>query len=366
METSDVISASREVLYGGTESNEPATIQSMYKLLIGINGRLGKIEEKMTSIDKLNDTIASLSSDVSKLKLKVGTIDGSIGKLEKNYKTVESEMNTLKACNSRMGRELQDLNKNLCEHESNLQGMSNIMDKYAEKQDTNIKETSSIKTSISKVANDLEDHNLELKQEIKSVLSDIRNENEELKSDIIDLKCRSMKNNLIFNGLREPEGENTENLLRQFIRTELNIKHRMEFGNVHRFGRGAKPGKRGRPRPIVARFIYHNDKAYVLSNAFRLKGKGYSIKQQFPEVIEQARMSLYSVMQQKRAEGHRVHLDRDVLWVDNEIYQEDGHQDSYSEAPHRPQARANGSDFRTPNRHDGNRVKKRRITSTPS
>ncbi|VDI26529.1 Hypothetical predicted protein [Mytilus galloprovincialis] len=62
-------------------------------------------------------------------------------------------------------------------------------------------------------------------------------------------------------GLREPENENTENMIRGFIKDELHIYHKLELGNVHRFGTGAQPGKRGRPRPIVARLIYHNDLA---------------------------------------------------------------------------------------------------------
>ncbi|CAG2228304.1 unnamed protein product [Mytilus edulis] len=109
-------------------------------------------------------------------------------------------------------------------------------------------------------------------------------------------------------------------MIRGFIKDELHIYHKLELGNVHRFGTGAQPGKRGRPRPIVARFIYHNDLAMVMSNTYRLKGKQYGVNKQFPEAIEQARKSLYPIMKEMKAEGHRVRLVRDILYVDGVIY----------------------------------------------
>ncbi len=129
-----------------------------------------------------------------------------------------------------------------------------------------------------------------------------------------------MKYNLIFTGLSETEGEHTEHVLRSFIKSELRINYFIQFGNVHRFGKGARPGKRGRPRPILARFIYHRDLANVLSSTYRLKGKPYGVNRQFPEVIEQARRVLYPIAKAKRAEGCTVQLERDVLWVNGDVY----------------------------------------------
>ena len=60
---------------------------------------------------------------------------------------------------------------------------------------------------------------------------------ESLKSTVLDLQCRSMKNNLIFTGLLEVSNEYTEDLLRDVLHSELGIDYKIEFGNVHRFGR---------------------------------------------------------------------------------------------------------------------------------
>jgi len=72
---------------------------------------------------------------------------------------------------------------------------------------------------------------------------------ENLQNSILDLQCRSMKNNLIFTGLYEVRDENTEDLLIHFLYKEIGIYFRIDFGCVHRFSH--KP--RGK-RHIVARF----------------------------------------------------------------------------------------------------------------
>jgi hypothetical protein len=96
----------------------------------------------------------------------------------------------------------------------------------------------------------------------------------------------------------------------------------IEFGNVHRFGsrQNNTNGTEIRPRPIVARFLYYNDLAYVLECAKRLRGKPYGINQQFPLEIENRRRSLYPVMKDATNRGKRVKLVRDRLFINNEEY----------------------------------------------
>ena len=43
-----------------------------------------------------------------------------------------------------------------------------------------------------------------------------------------------MKYNLIFEDLNETEGENTERVIREFIKTELKIEDEISSQNVHR------------------------------------------------------------------------------------------------------------------------------------
>ena len=56
-------------------------------------------------------------------------------------------------------------------------------------------------------------------------LVQLKNQNAQLRSDVVDLKCRSMKNKLVFVGLaRYSKEENSEVVLRDFLYHELGME----------------------------------------------------------------------------------------------------------------------------------------------
>ena len=78
-----------------------------------------------------------------------------------------------------------------------------------------------------------------VKAKLSEMETDIRkfkNDREKMKESLLDLKCRSMKYNLVFTGLKETPYYNTEQKLCGFLGQELGIEHWIEFGNVHGFG----------------------------------------------------------------------------------------------------------------------------------
>lgn len=90
--------------------------------------------------------------------------------------------------------------------------------------------------------------NSELREEIQAVKSDMQN----LTERHLDLQSRSMRDNLIFTGIDDQEEENTETVLKDFIKNTLRIEHEISFHRVHRIGRKMN----GKSRPIVAKFIF--------------------------------------------------------------------------------------------------------------
>ncbi|CAG2253852.1 unnamed protein product [Mytilus edulis] len=355
-DTSTVLTESRDVLYG--DPSQDITLQNVYQLLINMNGRLTSIETGMTQVTQMNRTLSTLAKNFSELKTKVNEVESKVQKINVRCEKSESEISQIKTQHGNLDKQLKNLHVNNKEVNNNLQSLSDFMDDFKVKHDNNVKDVKQIRSSVSRVANDLDDRTTELRSEIKSALSGAREEHEELRNKVIDLQCRSMKNNLVFTGIQESEHENTEQVVKDFIRKELHISDWIELGNVHRFGSGARAGKRGRPRPIVTRFIFYKDLARVLSNTYRLKGKSFGVNQQFPDEIEQARKSLYPLMKKKRAEGCQVKLVRDILYVDGEIYNEERNVEDDI-------ATNTQTDTKMSHTPDKNPVQKRKRTTTP-
>ncbi|CAG2216217.1 unnamed protein product [Mytilus edulis] len=129
----------------------------------------------------------------------------------------------------------------------------------------------------------------------------VERENNDMKTKLTDIQCRAMKYNLIFTGLSEHRDENIEDKLRRFLYHEMKIDQRIEFSNVHRFGRRSENGK----RPIVAKFLYFSDLEMVKKAGKHLKGSDYGVNEQFPPEIEQRRRRLYPIMKEERKKEQR-------------------------------------------------------------
>ena len=77
---------------------------------------------------------------------------------------------------------------------------------------------------------------------------------DELLSKNLYLESYSRRENIKFFSIPEEEGENTEDILREFMERELGYRdaRSVEFQRVHRINRGRNVHG---PRPIIARFL---------------------------------------------------------------------------------------------------------------
>lgn len=150
-----------------------------------------------------------------------------------------------------------------------------------------------------------------------------------------------MRNNLLFHGIPEEEGENCEDVVRLFIKDKMKISTDVQFDRVHRIGpkrsdlqSGTKDITTPRPRSIVGRFILFKEREIVRKQAPKtLKGTPFSVYEQFPQEVEERRRLLYPIMRKARAKKAHVRLVRDRLFVDHEevhptmVKQPDGNED---------------------------------------
>ncbi|XP_063436930.1 uncharacterized protein LOC134718363 [Mytilus trossulus] len=333
-ETRQLLEESRKIVEeNGENQSVPLLLNTFINLVSSIDKRLQSVEKGIDKFGEIKNIITSLTSRVITNEKGLQTCQGKITELENNIQGVGNLFDNLKSqC---------DKNKSL--------------------NDKNSSEVDKTKSSINKVSKDIS----EIKSQGRtSTECNCQDELENLKERVLDLSCRSMKNNLIFTGLYGIRDENTEELLRGFLHTEIGIDYQIEFGNVHRFGRS----QRGM-RPIVARFLYQADLQYVLENAYRLHNTRYGIKQQFPKEIEDRRKKLYPIMKEAKYNRRNVKLVRDRLYIDNELYEIHDEIDTFDRQVH-PEERNDatpGNEHSTPNSQGDRRSTKRpRTSSTPS
>ncbi|KAK3082855.1 hypothetical protein FSP39_007224 [Pinctada imbricata] len=175
-------------------------------------------------------------------------------------------------------------------------------------------------TEITKNSRKIEIENSELKKD----LSKIKNQMKELNDQQLDLQTRSMRDNLIFYGIEEKDGENCESVLKEFIADVLKVEQRVEFHRVHRMGRKIH----GKIRPIVAKFVQFKEREVVRKSVYTSlagndENKKYGINEQFPRIINERRKKLYPYYKSAKRQNKRAQLVVDKLFIDGELFRLD-------------------------------------------
>ena len=142
-----------------------------------------------------------------------------------------------------------------------------------------------------------------------------------LQKQLLYQNCYSRRENLNFFGIEEDPGENTEEKVRIFLTTVLELREveNIEFQRIHRSG-----GSRTRtPRPIIARFLRYSDRERVIRQGFiKLKGTSFRVLEDFPKEIIESRRKLLPKLKQAKADGKRAYFSRpmpDRLIVDGKM-----------------------------------------------
>ena len=108
----------------------------------------------------------------------------------------------------------------------------------------------------------------------------------ELNEHILDMQSRSMKRNIIINGLQENKDEECDNVSSTFFKEKLKVQD-IVIDAAHRIGTGEN-------RPMVLRLKAVANKSKVFDNVKKLKGvknyagKFYQIDNQMPTAISES------------------------------------------------------------------------------
>jgi tRNA threonylcarbamoyladenosine modification (KEOPS) complex Pcc1 subunit len=155
-------------------------------------------------------------------------------------------------------------------------------------------------------------------EKIVTRIGELEESNKRLQETVVDLKARSMRDNLLFHNIEESDEENCAEVIYSLLEEKLDMpdaRQNIKIDRAHRVGR--KRDSRRKPRAIVAKFNFFPDREKIRRNARKLKGTRIGISEQFPEEIEKVRQKLYPEMRRAKAEKQRVCLVRDKLFINN-------------------------------------------------
>ncbi|CAG2186310.1 unnamed protein product [Mytilus edulis] len=245
-----------------------------------------------------NDKIDSLAQKVDQMFQKLSTLD----KIDEKLKKFESSINNL-------AKNVGTVNKRIDEIEKGMEFVN-----------TSFEVSKTERENLKSTVDEIQINN----GEIVTHLDDIRRNLNHLTERHLDLQTRSMRENLVFSGIPHKDEETieeTENIIKNFMYTELKMETTVDFHRAHRFGketefRDKKDGRLIKTRPIVCRFKNFKDREIVRSSAKELKGTHYGIQEQFPKEINDKRKMLWPYFKQAREDKKKAYLKRDKLFID--------------------------------------------------
>ncbi|XP_073228571.1 uncharacterized protein [Porites lutea] len=166
-------------------------------------------------------------------------------------------------------------------------------------------------------------------EELRGTVEDKDKQIEYLHTQHLYLESYSRRENLKFFGIPENEASTSQgkdavgtiDVLCEFLHNVLGFrdpKRNMEFQRVHRIGKSV----RGKPRPILARFLRYQDRETVLRAGFELKGTEYMILQDFPQEIIERRRNQMPQLKEAKKRGQKVSFSKsepDKLFIDGKF-----------------------------------------------
>ena len=237
-------------------------------------GVMSMILQRLDDMDKKLGHLECIQSSISSITVKVSDIEVKV-------KNLETKVNTIENSRDFDSEAVEHLNKKQKEIDDLLSKMKNLEE------------------SQSKTEN-------------------------ELKSQVLDMQCRSMRNNLIFYRIPEQREETDDDCVQKiltFIEDNLKIQNartEIKLHRAHRMGR-FNPSK---IRPIIAKFAFFPDREKVRKSAGLLKNTNFDISQQFPKEIMDTRKKLVPIMKAARGNGQDAYIVVDKLYIDKVLYRE--------------------------------------------
>ena len=254
-----------------------------------------------------SEEVLEMREEVRQLR---GEICGIDGKLEGVLDAVGNLIQEIEGMRMTVGKILR------CSegHEARLKSIETTLNKHTEEM-TELK--GSVKTFDARIGK-LEVNMTDINQTVKKVdglerkLKQMEKKERDLEWRGIENEARSRRNNLLFYGIPESEGEDCDDVIRNIIHSNLRLNPTgLIIQRAHRL-RTRKPknsiGQSStRPRPIIANFLNFSDKEKIRSLHHKLP-RPLGVSDDLPLDIRKARESLLPELKELKNRGKKASI----------------------------------------------------------
>lgn len=231
------------------------------------------------------------SNALNEIMLKLSNIEGKVAKLDQ----IEQAVSKIAIRVSAVEKNVSKLSHDSQKQEESMNFISEKFDNYERERQSTIDKIKNLEKASSNLSKCVEN---------------IRNDMKHAGSRAVDQEARSRRNNLIFTGLEENHDENCEEIIRSFMQDKLNLDTEfissVQFHRVHRLGKNVTPDHNRKPRPVIAGFVLHQDREKVRKLGRQLANKPFSMFEDFPREIREARQQLLPELKQLKSQGKRA------------------------------------------------------------
>ena len=242
----------------------------------------------MEALDKIGNISKQLNSILTRLD-KLDIIDNSVRNIESNIANLKARTAKLEEFEIVAKKDITDVKEKCSSNGEKLKGLQTQLD--------------SLNKQMEKEEN--------LQEQI-----------DELLSKNLYLESYSRRENIKFFSIPEEEGENTEDILREFMERELGYHdaRSVEIQRVHRINRGRNVLG---PRPIIARLLRYKNVEEIFALGRRLEGSGYQMFRDLPQEIIKRRREQMPTLKKARRNGLKASFSRsqpDKLYINGKFW----------------------------------------------
>ena len=239
-----------------------------------------------------------------------------------------------------------DLGKKLDYLSNMISGMNTLLLEVRNSLQFSQAELAEAKEAISQLQRDVTTNTSKI-SDLQKELTCERKERLKLEERVIHLEAQSRRDNLLFDGVPEPEGETPTDCLNtvfHILQHNMSIPDARQMKIVRCHRNGPKIPGSTRPRQIIFKMFWFGDREKIWQSRRKLKGSKIWVSEDFPKEIVQRRYKLQPILREAKQLKKSAFISVDKLIVEGRTYTVDTLSSLPSELqPQNVSTKSNGS-----------------------